>query len=575
MDTSQVNEWRDQISDDFKILHSLTQDLGNQSYIETIDELRQRIQDPFLFVIVGEVKAGKSSFINALLRTEEDICAVAPSPMTDKIQQIQFGEEKQIIEVNPYFQRIFINEEILKDIAVVDTPGTNTIVDHHQEITERFVPVADLIVFVFESKNPYRQSAWDFFKFIQAEWRKKIILVLQQKDLMPEDDLQVNINGVKNHALQQGLTDPIIFALSAKMEREGAHTDSGYLPLREYLDTHVTGPKAYVRKLSNYVDTAFNVIDRIDHGISDRERQLEADVNFRKEITGSLDEHQSLANNQVDLTISHLHSVYNQICEETLEDLNSGLGFFSMMGKSISSIFSKSASPQNWLKDRLARFERDLSKGMNTAIDQSHQDITKQVKQMIKTVSLQIKNSETILKNDHELFSYIAEDREKVIEDLQDTFRKFVQNERSFTFDNLPEQTKSILPQVATGGGLAIIGILISSMTQMMVVDITGGVLSSIGLIFTGVTVGVKKRRLLKKFDEQLDEGRDRLRDELAPTLKAYIDDIRERTDAQFGSFDQMIQRETVDVADLRKTMDSLQSRFDKQRTTLAKELAK
>ncbi|MBK7009342.1 MAG: dynamin family protein [Saprospiraceae bacterium] len=34
------------------------------------------------------------------------------------------------------------------------TPGTNTIVAHHQEITEKFIPYSDLIVFVFEAKNP-------------------------------------------------------------------------------------------------------------------------------------------------------------------------------------------------------------------------------------------------------------------------------------------------------------------------------------------------------------------------------------------------------------------------------------
>ncbi len=573
--TEEIQIWKDRITDDYRILHKLTQDLGNSSYIETIDELRERIHDPFLFVIVGEVKAGKSSFINALLRTEEDICAVAPSPMTDKIQQIQYAEEKKTVEVNPNFHRIFIPEEILKTIAVVDTPGTNTIVDHHQEITERFVPVADLVVFVFESKNPYRQSAWEFFKFIQSEWHKKIMLVLQQKDLMEPDDLKINIEGVRSHAIQQGLTDPMIFAVSAKQEREGKTDESGYQALRAYLDQEIIGPKAYVRKLGNYVDTAFNVIERIDSGIKDRELQLEADQKFREEITSSLENHQKLADKQVDLTISHLSTVYNRICDETVEDLNSGLGFFSMMGKSISSIFSKSASPQNWLKDRLARFERDLSKGMNEAIEESHADITELIKQMVKNVSLQIQNSETILKNDHELFSYIAEDRERVISDLQQTFRDFVRSDSNFTFEHLPDQTKSILPQVATGGGLAIIGILISSMTQMMVVDITGGVLSGIGLIFAGVTVGVKKRKLIKKFEEKLDEGRERLVAELGPTLKTYIKDIKARTDAQFTSFDQMVKNEATQVAALRTEMDALINRFDEQRSAIASELSK
>ena len=46
----------------------LTSDvIGHNELSKTISDIAQRIEDPFMFVIVGEVKAGKSSFINALL----------------------------------------------------------------------------------------------------------------------------------------------------------------------------------------------------------------------------------------------------------------------------------------------------------------------------------------------------------------------------------------------------------------------------------------------------------------------------------------------------------------------------
>ena len=143
-------------------LLDLSKDIGHQGLEATITDLKDRIEEPFMFVIVGEVKAGKSSFINALLETETDICKVAPSPMTDTIQQILYGETTHEEIINPYLKRIYQPVEILQEIAIVDTPGTNTIIEHHQEITERFIPGADLIVFVFEAKNPYRQSAWEF-----------------------------------------------------------------------------------------------------------------------------------------------------------------------------------------------------------------------------------------------------------------------------------------------------------------------------------------------------------------------------------------------------------------------------
>ena len=208
-------------------LQQFTQRITHAASSRILADLRDRIDEPYMFVIVGEVKAGKSSFINALLG-ERDLCAVAPSPMTDTIQQIIYGETARTEEISPYFKRIYQPSDILKEIAIVDTPGTNTIIAHHQEITERFIPGSDLIIFVFEAKNPYRQSAWDFFDFMHAEWHKKIVFVLQQKDLMDPADLEINRNGVKAYAQKKGIKDPVIFSVSAKEELEGYHQQSGF-----------------------------------------------------------------------------------------------------------------------------------------------------------------------------------------------------------------------------------------------------------------------------------------------------------------------------------------------------------
>src|ERR1041384_8724775 len=62
--------------------------------IEATQILRTRLtnlQAAALLVVVGEVKAGKSSFINALLR--EDVCDVAPGPCTAGIQELIYGPQ--------------------------------------------------------------------------------------------------------------------------------------------------------------------------------------------------------------------------------------------------------------------------------------------------------------------------------------------------------------------------------------------------------------------------------------------------------------------------------------------------
>ena len=77
---SDLQSHRIQIGEIVKDLHQLTIEIGHTELQQTVSDLRERINEPFMFVIVGEVKAGKSSFINALLSTGKEICAVAPQP---------------------------------------------------------------------------------------------------------------------------------------------------------------------------------------------------------------------------------------------------------------------------------------------------------------------------------------------------------------------------------------------------------------------------------------------------------------------------------------------------------------
>ncbi len=54
---------RARLEEIIKNLHELTVRIGHEDMAKTVSELRNRIFEPFMFVIVGEVKAGKSSFM--------------------------------------------------------------------------------------------------------------------------------------------------------------------------------------------------------------------------------------------------------------------------------------------------------------------------------------------------------------------------------------------------------------------------------------------------------------------------------------------------------------------------------
>ena len=79
----EVFSFRVRLEELAKDVHHLTTMIDHDELAETVSGLRNRINEPFMFVIVGEVKAGKSSFINALLDAGKEVTKVAPQPMTD------------------------------------------------------------------------------------------------------------------------------------------------------------------------------------------------------------------------------------------------------------------------------------------------------------------------------------------------------------------------------------------------------------------------------------------------------------------------------------------------------------
>lgn len=558
----EIRKIYDKLAEVIGRLHQLTLEIRNEELQATMHDLRSRMNDPFMFVIVGEVKAGKSSFINALLESDTEITATGVAPVTDVINQIVYGEKEEIVVINEHLKKVYRPIPILEDIAIVDTPGTNTIIEHHQEITERFIPMADLIVFVFDAKNPYRKSAWDFFDFIQKEWHKKIIFILQQKDLMSDSDLEINITGLRDYAEKNGVENPRIFAVSAKMEQESAE-NSGFLPLREWISGNITGGQAPYLKLENILKVSHTMLDKIGHGIKDRSAQLEVDKKFMAGIEKTLTDQESKSKTSVDKLISSLLDGYNRIALEKRNDINDDLGFFTVVGRSFASIFSKKSSPKEKLSAHLEDLERKLSDYWSHKLEDGINDLADNIKLMIQNVEYQLEKSETILKNDHEIFSNIAERRHKVLDELQSTFHEFKSSTESYVDNSIVDDSRQIAASVTTGSGLAVVGIILSVVTQLTVFDITGGILTTLGVALAGITLSMRKRKILKTYDEEIKKGEQKLQDELSKTLIHYISTIKSRVNGNFKNFEEHIAREEKAVQALEETSAGLYEKME------------
>jgi hypothetical protein len=215
-------------------------------------------------------------------------------------------------KLEPNLRKIGLPLEILKDISIVDTPGTNTVIQEHQIITERYIPNSDLTFFVLFGKNPYQKSAWDFLDFVSAEWRKKVVFILQQADLLKPADLEKNIERVKEYAHQKQIKSPIIFATSA--ERELNHEEgSGFSEVRDYIKDMVSTGESYKIKLRSVSGTTQKIIDALAGDVQALQVQLEADKRTTESIKQKIEAGKTRSRYEIDNLVDRLVGRYDSI----------------------------------------------------------------------------------------------------------------------------------------------------------------------------------------------------------------------------------------------------------------------
>ncbi|HEX7085026.1 MAG TPA: dynamin family protein, partial [Vicinamibacterales bacterium] len=183
--------------------------------IEALDRSIRQLDGLFLLVVAGEFNAGKSAFINALVG--QPLLEEGVTPTTAQVHLLQYGETRSRVEQSAHLHVITAPVALLRDMHLVDTPGTNAVIREHEAITSAFLPRADLVLFVTSVDRPFTESERQFLTGIR-EWGKKIVIVLNKVDLIESPDaLQQVVAFVAEGARRFLGVEPEIFPVSARL----------------------------------------------------------------------------------------------------------------------------------------------------------------------------------------------------------------------------------------------------------------------------------------------------------------------------------------------------------------------
>jgi small GTP-binding protein len=256
-------------------------------------EAREQLAGLFLLVVAGEFNSGKSSFINALLG--ERVLPEGVTPTTDRINRLRYGPEVSEQLVEAFLLDRTYPADVLREITVVDTPGTNAIIRRHEELTRDFIPRADLVLFVTSADRPFTESERGFLEQIR-EWGKKIVFVVNKIDILgsAEERSQV-IEFVRQHASALLGETPRLFAVSAR-EAQAARADgsvdrwaaSGFDSVDTYLVRTLDQEERVRLKLLNPLNVGLRLTARYKDVAFERLKLLAEDVETIQNIDRQL-----------------------------------------------------------------------------------------------------------------------------------------------------------------------------------------------------------------------------------------------------------------------------------------------
>ena len=245
----------------------------------------------FRLVVMGEIKKGKSSFINALLG-DVDLLPTTSDIATSTVFKILYGPEKKIKvffypdvdtgereppktilenEISDYgteagnpgnekrvdFIGIELCHPMLKNgLVIVDTPGVGGLYREHRDITLRYAPNADAVFFVLDSvESVISRDEILFLKELLKISSRRVVFIQTKIDAADEVSWKAwkeRNQSIISDELDLPIENQLYFPVSAKLKtmadrrKSGKHLNrSGYLDLLHYLNHSLIPRKEY------------------------------------------------------------------------------------------------------------------------------------------------------------------------------------------------------------------------------------------------------------------------------------------------------------------------------------------
>jgi small GTP-binding protein len=490
-----------------------------------VDAIRQ-LDDLFLIVVVGEFNAGKSAFVNALLG--QPVLAEGVTPTTAEIQLLKYGETTTERRSADGFRELTAPVDLLRDLHIVDTPGTNAILREHERLTSDFVPRADLVLFVTSADRPFTETERHFMETIRG-WGKGIVVVVNKIDILAgAAEIEEVCEFVRSGARQLLGADPLVLpvsarlALRAKQGEPSRWAESRFEALEQYLSNTLDAPARFRLKLANPLGIASALSNRYRSVAEERLALIHEDVDVLGDIDRQLDVYRHDLDRGFELRLAGIEKELGEMVER-------GRRFFEdtlRIGRVVDLL--NRARIQKEFEERVvgdvpAQIESRVSELIDWLIDQD----LRQWQAITNRLAARRRDGAGHVLGAPEVGTFHT-DRARLIESAGRTAQQVVESyDRRREAEVIADQARVAVAAAAAAGGAAVgLGTLVTIAASTVAADVTGILLASLVLGVGFLIIPARRKRARATLEEKVSA----LRHRLASALRAEFDRARERS---------------------------------------------
>lgn len=547
--TNIVFEQRNMMQNLYKAMLSLD---ATQDHLDLIEDTMSRIEEVFMVVVVGEFNSGKSTFINSLLGakylkegvlpTTAKICILrssntnfdTKSPVTTTLDRVWTKARNILLED---VDEMDLPVDWLQHIALIDTPGTNAVISKHEQLTQKFIPRADLILFVTSAERPLSESESVFLSKIK-EWGKKVIMVVNKIDILQPEEKKMVLDYVGQNAakLLGSMTYIPIFGVAARVALSSKLVGPGGNPAlgpgaRLWEESQLGALESYLRdilskeelidgKLGNVLGVADRLVTSAITTVHDRQEAIDSDL----KVLELIDETLGLFVKDLKRDLQH----YTRLIDSVILQLDTRCDVYLNERISIwrpRILLDKKAFEEEFARDVIIDVLTPINAALADASDMVCERGINQAKSVLEYVGNRPKRlaSGMVGTVSTPRFEYVRSDLLDILKrDVSRTLAKLDQDKEKGVLQEAISSSAHMTFSVQTATALAA-----ATLASAHVLDVTG-VTAVSSILFTSFFVlPWQKNKIKREFSKRLDVLRKELETAVEGTLQAQVEQLR------------------------------------------------